>query len=156
MIDTNLRTLRFTEDGYRMKTGLCAHCGHNELCSVQSDVRQECYAFQPSLMFQSLAGTELSFNTFRLGGAWAKRVLPGRIVGLVDKNGKKLDEAVIEGIRVGPRDLMIEEHARMNHLMIASGSTQPIRDLRRKLTNLYGPNYLARADLMSVIYLRRI
>lgn len=158
MIDTNLRTIKMTDTstGYYCKSGICKHCGHNELCSMQGVVRQKCDVYQPVLAFQSLAGCELSFNTFRLGHAWGKRVLPGRIVGLIDKNGHRIAEAVVEAVRIGPRGEMFQEHAAANHLMIAARPANPVAELTRKVRNLYGPNFLARAEQMSVIYLRLI
>ena len=157
MIDANLRTLKIHDElGYTMKTGMCSRCGHNDLCHSQSDEVQTCAAYMPVLAFQSLAGCELSFNTVRLGSAWSKRVTPGKTVALVNKAGEKLAEAVVEAVRVGPRTQMIAEHAAANHLMVARKAQKPNAELTRVLRNLYGPNFLARAETMSVIYLRII
>lgn len=155
MIDANLRTLKVHDElGYTMKTGMCSRCGRNPLCASQSDEVSTCTAYMPVLAFQSLAGCELSFNTVRLGSAWSKRVKPGQTVALVNKAGEKLAEATVEAVRVGPRELMIAEHGAANHLMVARKATRPNADLTRVLRNLYGPNFLARAETMTVIYLR--
>lgn len=155
MIDANLRTLKVHEEhGYTMKTAMCSRCGYNELCGSKSDEVSACKAYEPVLAFQSLAGCELSFNTVRLGSAWSKRVKPGTTVALVNKAGEKLASAVVEAVRVGPRTQMIAEHAASNHLMIARKAQRPNAELTRVLRNLYGPNFLARAETMTVIYLR--
>ena len=155
MIDANLRTLKIHDElGYTMKNGMCSRCGSNPLCASQSSEVQTCTAYEPVLAFQSLAGCELSFNTVRLGSAWSKRVTPGSIVALVNKAGEKLAEAVVEAVRVGPREQMIAEHAGSNHLMVARKAQRPNAELTRVLRNLYGPNFLVRSETMTVIYLR--
>lgn len=156
MIGSNLRTLKRDDEAYVMKNGLCANCGYGYVCEVRDDAHQSCDVYQPVIMFKSLAGTETGFNTFRLGGSWASRVAPGKLVALVDEHGNKIAEARVEAVRIGPRDDMIRDHSQLNHLILARNSQSPAKDMQRILRNLYGPNFLARAELITVIYLRTV
>ncbi len=156
MIGSNLRTLKRDGQAYVMKNNLCANCGYGLICEAREDDHQSCDVYQPVLMFKSLAGTETGFNTFRLGGSWVDRVHVGKLVALVDEHGEKIAEARVEAVRVGPRDEMIRTHSHQNHLILARDSRSPATDMARILRNLYGPNFLARAELITAIYLRRV
>lgn len=156
MIGTNLRTLKVEDQSYVMKNGLCANCGRGYECEVRDESYQKCQVFQPTLLFKSLAGMELSFNTIRLGDSWSKRVQVGQTVALVNEHGERIAQAVVEAVRLGPRDEMILEHSFQNHLILAKNIKTPVASMRRILRNLYGPNFLARAEKITVIYLRRI
>lgn len=156
MIGSNLRTLKFDGSSYFMKTGLCSNCGQGYECNVREDDVQACQAYMPVIMFKSFAGMDTQFNTFRLGSAWKNRVYPGKIVALVDADGNKVCEAVVEAVRAGDRQQMILEHSDQNHLIIARNSRNPAKDMAKILRNLYGPNFLARAEQITVLYLRRI
>lgn len=156
MINPNLRFLRFNENTYRMKNGLCNSCGHATTCAVRSEKAQQCSDYQPVLAFKSLAGTEGEFNTFRLGGAWYNRVRVGQQLGLLNHLCEKVGDALVTGVHCGSKDDMITSFAAGNHLMIAAKPDDPVAELTRKIRNLYGPNFMARAELMTVIELRRI
>lgn len=157
MISTNTRFLKLLEGGqYQMRTGLCSTCGHNQTCLVKNEQAQVCTGYQPVLAFKSMAGTEGEFNTFRLGGAWSKRVTVGQRLGLVDSSYERVGEAIVRAVHCGPRVSMIEEHAAKNHLMLAAKPDNPVEAMTRKLRNLYGPNFLTKAELMTVFDLVRV
>lgn len=156
MIGSNLRTLKFNGLVYTMKTGLCSNCGYGYDCEVREETHQECGMYMPVIMFKSFAGMETSFNTFRLGSAWKNRVEVGSKVALVNAEGEIVCEAVVEAVRAGKRQQMILDHSDQNHLIMARNSTSPAKDMAKILRNLYGPNFLARAEQITVLYLRRI
>lgn len=155
-INSNLRHLKVVDaEFYRMKTGLCAACGNCYGCSIQGESVQVCTDYQPVIPFKKLDGLEARFNTFRLGFAWSTRVKPGQSIGLLNREGVKFGEAVVEAVHRGDKDEMLAEHAAFNHLLIASPHEKPAQELKRLIRNLYGPNYLANADGFTVIYLNR-
>lgn len=156
MISPNLRFLKLRDDGYYMRNGLCGACGNYESCSIKSSKTQVCTDYQPVIHFKSLAGTEEGFNTFRLGAAWSRRVTPGQKIGLLDAAGVKQSDAEVVAVHCGPRQDMIDQHAHLNHLMLAKQPEDSAAELARILRNLYGANYLARAEVLTVIYLRRL
>ena len=156
MINPNLRFLRFDEGSYRMKSGLCDSCGEAAGCPTRAEKVEVCTGFQPVIAFKSLAGTETDFNTFRLGGAWSNRVKPGQKIGILNAKCEKVGDAVVKAVHVGPKESMIDTHARHNHLIKARGSEQPASELKRLLRNLYGTNFMAKAELMTVIYLTKL
>lgn len=156
MINPNLRFLRFNEDTYRMKNGLCDSCGHAASCTVRNDTLQLCSEYQPVLAFKSLAGTEGAFNTFRLGGAWFRRIKLAQHLGLLNHLCEKVGDAEVVGLDCGSKEDMLMRFAAGNHLMIAAQPADPVAELTRKIRNLYGPNFMARAELMTVIHLRRL
>lgn len=156
MINPNLRFLRFNENTYRMKNGLCNSCGHATTCPVRSEQAQQCSDYQPVLAFKSLAGTEGEFNTFRLGGAWYSRVRERQRLALLNHLCEKVGDAVVTSVHCGPKEDMIAQFAAGNHLMIAAQPEDPVAELTRKIRNLYGTNFMARAELMTVIKLKRI
>lgn len=156
MIGSNLRTLKVVDLTYTMKNGLCANCGRGVECEVRDDSFQACDSYMPVIMFKDLRGTDTGFNTFRLGDSWFKRVKVGSIVALVNDQGECLSQAIVEAVRCDDRDYMIREHSFQNHLILARNSKTPVNDMRRILRNLYGPNFLARAEKITAIYLRRI
>lgn len=156
MINPNLRFLRFNENTYRMRNGLCDSCGHAYDCTVRKPTVQMCSDYQPVLAFKSLDGTEGAFNTFRLGGAWSKRVRRGQALALLNSACEKVGEAEVMDVHCGSKEEMLEKHAHRNHLMLAKKPEDPVAELVRIMRNLYGANFLARAELMTVIDLQRI
>lgn len=156
MINTNLRTLKVIGDEYMMRSGLCAACGNCVDCSVIRDDVIACSDYQPVIAFKSFDGTEGHFNTFRLGSAWAPRVKPGQHIGLINKAGIKVGEARVEAVHCGDKQQMLDEHAALNHLILARAAANPASELKRLIRNLYGPNFLAKATHMTVIYLQRL
>lgn len=156
MISPNLRFLKLRDDGYYMRNGLCGACGNHADCSIKSSKTQVCTDYQPVIHFKSLAGTDSDFNTFRLGSAWSRRLSPGQKIGLLDRAGLKQSEAEVISTHCGPRQDMIDQHAHLNHLMLAKQPENPAAELARILRNLYGANFLAKAEAITVIYLRRL
>lgn len=155
MINTNTRFLRYKEGAYCM-SNLCDSCGHNQTCSIRSQANMICTDYQPVLAFKSMAGTENRFNTFRLGGAWTKRLQPGQRIGLIDAKLNKTGEALVTDVHCGDKLLMLEIHAARNHLMIAKPHQDPAIELARLLRNLYGTGFFAKAGFLTVIDLERL
>jgi len=155
-INSNLRHLKVVEnDRFHMKSGLCNACGNRHSCSIKSEATQLCTDYQPVIPFMKLDGMGEEFNTFRLGSAWARRVKPGQAIGLLNRQGEKIGEAVVKAVHCGDKEEMLNEHARYNHLMIAKPHDNPAAELKRLIRNMYGTNYLANASSFSVIYLKR-
>lgn len=140
---------------YTMKSGLCEACGNCVDCPIKRDNVQACTEYQPVIAFKSFNGTEADFNTFRLGGAWSKRVKPGDTVGLINREGEKVGEALVKAVHCDEKSKMLDQHAHHNHLILASKHHNPPQELKRLIRNLYGPNFLEKASLMTVIYLTR-
>jgi len=156
MINPNLRYLKHSNGTYSMKRGLCESCGISKSCPISSLDTHACTDYQPVIPFKSLAGTEGLFNTFRLGGAWNFRVTPGQRIGLLDGKCNKIGEAVVESVVCGDKSEMLDQHAHMNHLILAKTVDDPVAELSRLVRNMYGTNFLARAKLFTVIYLQRV
>lgn len=155
MINTNLRYLKVREGAYCM-SNLCESCGNNQSCSIRSQANLICTDYQPALPFKSFAGTETSFNTFRLGAAWSKRVQPGQLVGLINSRLEKEGEARVTAVHCGDKLRMLELHAARNHLMLAKPHSDPAIELARLLRNLYGGGFFAKAGFLTVIDLERL
>lgn len=153
-INPNLRFLRFDEVTYRMKQGLCDSCGVSDGCSIRAGGVQQCTDYQPVISFKSLKGTEGEFNTFRLGGAWFTRVKPGQLIGILNDKCEKVGDALVKAVHCGDKQRMLNDHASMNHLILSRETDEPAVELRRLIRNLYGTNFLAKAELMTVIYLK--
>lgn len=156
MINPNLRFLKFSNGTYSMKRGLCESCGHFASCKSANLETIACTDYQPVIAFKNLAGTEGRFNTFRLGGAWKFRVQPGQLIGILDGRCDKVGEAIVEAIHCGDKLEMLNAHAHMNHLILAKPHEDPVADLARRIRNLYGTNFFAKAELFTVIYLKRL
>lgn len=155
-INSNLRHLKVVDaEFYHMKSGLCDACGNCQSCSIKGEKVQVCTDYQPVIPFKKLDGMNDEFNTFRLGSAWSRRVKPGQSIGLLNREGLKVGEAIVKAVHCGDKDEMLKEHAQHNHLMIAEPHEKPASELKRRIRNMYGPNYLANADSFSVIYLKR-
>ena len=125
----------------------------------------ECESFIPALGFSVLDGLDLPYwNTIRVGGAWANRLLPKHVVAIIDtKNSKVVGHARVESTHAGTLSQMVEKHARMNHAMkheVMHGKTLPVDSeiqarMMRILKNANGTNIAAPDRQASVIYLVR-
>lgn len=156
MINPNLRFLKHANGTYTMKRGLCESCGHFASCKIANLDTMACTDYQPVIAFKNLAGTEGRFNTFRLGSAWSYRVVEGQTIGILNGRCEKVGEAIIEAIHCGEKLDMLKAHAHMNHLMLAKPHEDPVADLSRRIRNLYGTNFYSKAQLFTVICLKRL
>lgn len=108
--------------------------------------------FQPPF-----SGVDGSFNTFRLGASWSKRLLEGDVVLLVDtKTRQVFGRAKVLTIGVGPLLEMLDRHAAMNHSQLGKGRKEASDDLHRRILKRYGPRIATDNKATSVIYLRRM
>jgi hypothetical protein len=111
----------------------------------------------PILEFRDTHGLEQStpFATFRVGGAWAKRLGPGERV-LLSDGRYGIGVARVVSIYVAPARLACEAHGAHSHLEF--GRSEPGAGERRfaSLQKLYGPRIVTETRPVSVIYLRRV
>lgn len=98
-----------------------------------------------------VCGIEGSFNTFRLGLAYSKRLLVGDRVFLADTKAKAvIAEAAVEYLHVGPLEDMLQRHAFMNHAVRyeADNHSQKLYDI---LMKFYGPHIVTLKKKTTVI-----
>lgn len=106
--------------------------------------------------FVSPTGIEGSFNTFRLGLFYSKRLQKGDTVYLVDNKEKLvLGKALVIGVFLGPLQEMIQAHAVSNHAMLSytQGHAEKLAEL---LGRFYGPHIATPNKKTTVLYLRRV
>jgi hypothetical protein len=162
------RFVRRLEDRFRTASSavsLCSVCGDAPRChikrgmdfqsaswAVESTV-SACGVFMPVLTFKDDTGLSRTFNTFRRGPGWYRRVNKGTRVRFY---ATYIDDFVGEGQVVeqfrGPLGHMLEQHAAMNHLMRDLNAPDASAQLQRILIALYGRNYAAPDAEYSVIY----
>jgi len=167
----------FTVDALSTFNGrtICDHCAIPK-CKTRNYIKrnnkdedallkvQTCNAFLPTLGFSVLAGLDLDlWNTVRVGGAWAKRLTPGKIVAIADTKNKVMrDNMRVETVFTGTLSGMLDLHAENNHAIKDEISTGKIKHhqapsrLLRILKNAYGTNIAAEDRDASVIYLKKL
>ncbi len=169
------RVMTIRSKGFVEKEGqdLCEYCAFSEPfekfeeCWVDrsskdglmkngiSQIITHCSMHQPVISFDKnqLSGLEGTFNTFRPGVAWQKRLVQKQVVGLSNSNTDKLFcKASVVGVECGRLDGMLEKHAKMNHLILAD----PSKDLSAVMIRLYGPHIIQDESMVSVITMKRI
>lgn len=146
---------------------LCDQCGNLD-CSIRLIVQRikvnrfnarvsitRCESFVPILKFSDTAGLSGEFNTFRLGGAWAKRVSVGDVVLLQNGQGEAIDYATVCDTHIGSFSDMAHEYGVDNHLAINAEISGTPFDLAQVMTKLYGAHRFSLNSTVSVIELRR-
>ena len=108
----------------------------------------------PVLTFKDDTGlAQGTWNTFRRGPGWYRRVEPGTRVRFY---ATYFEDFVGEGTVVeksfGTLGHLLEQHAAMNHLMRDLNAPDASAQLQRILIALYGRNYAAPDAEYSVIY----
>lgn len=103
-----------------------------------------------------MSGLEGEFNTFRLGGAWAKRVQPGDRVMLMDKKASALlGYAEIVAVNVGKLSEMGAMHGFRNHnqkhLPAAGAGERVVAAMIKR----YGPNRCSETSTVTVLDMKR-
>lgn len=155
------------------KSLICNHCAIAK-CKLRNYVRRaprdqavvkvtSCGMFLPTLGFSVLAGLDSErWNTIRIGGAWAERLYPGREVAIADtKNGVILGTATVFKTVSGLLGELLEDHARLNHAILAEIEESKITEreaparLLRILKNANGSNIADENRKASAVYLRR-
>lgn len=175
------RRIRRTDDGaftvesvatLNRSGTICDHCARRS-CRYRGYMKRakfvrleamSCNLFLPALGFSVLKGLDLeTWNTFRLGGAWAKRLSPGEDVAVIDtKNNRFVGMARVESVYLGDLDTLLAQHASANHAIIHEYTHEGLRledagdRLMRILKNAYGSTYTHGERTATVIYLRKI
>lgn len=104
-----------------------------------------------------IVGMEGRFNTFRLGGAWYKRIQRGDEVLLLDTK-----EKIVFGIAVvvakdkGTLKQMLSKQAFLNHTQLGKSKRKASVDLHSRILKRYGPKIATDNRLTTVILLRRL
>ena len=174
MINLNLRSLR--KDGEKFTVSpksvlekqrhLCSHCAYSSDCKHakrSAEARQEliesrvleCGGYSTPIGFSNLTGLDSeSFNTLRLGSAWAKRVQDGQEIGLVcTKTGELVGRKKVVRVVVGPKDRIINDHAYKNHLMLGMKRGAAAKKMAKVLPGIYGNLIYKNNKMMTAIYL---
>ncbi len=104
-----------------------------------------------------IVGIEERFNTFRLGTAWSKLLIPGMKVILINETAKMtIAMAEVERVEVGTLAEMCERHAHENHSHLHVTDGRAGEMLNAKLKRLYGPHIATDTKRCTVIWLRRM
>lgn len=98
-----------------------------------------------------------AFNTFRLGGKWAKVLEPGARVILADgKESRAIGLAEVISVVKGKLCEVAAEHACYNHNQRGKGKREAADALMENMRRRYGPHIAQDNKLTTVIYLRRL
>lgn len=103
-----------------------------------------------------IVGIEGSFNTFRLGLFYSKRLQAGDIVYLMDNREKRvIGKAEVTGVDCGALSDMLASHARMNHAVLfhMDGHAEALGGILRRF---YGPHIAVPSKKTTVIHLKRM
>jgi hypothetical protein len=169
-----MRSLRRLPDGsYTIdpakeldRDNLCNFCGFDD-CSIRAihDRLREnkfgaklriitCKTFIPVLEFRQPLGLQGSFNTFRLGGGWAKRLVPEQVVSL---SGPSLvASARVREVHLGTFNEMNARFGPQNHMMIHATKEKLDWSLDKIMLSNYGPRVFNPEGPVSVIALERV
>lgn len=105
--------------------------------------------FSPPMM-----GIEGEFNTFRLSGAWSKRIEAGSIVILMDKKLMSvMGYAKVTGVHVGKLSEMANQYAHLNHNQKHLPSEGAPDRLISAMIKRYGPHKCSENSRVTVIHL---
>lgn len=106
--------------------------------------------FSPPM--QGIAG---EFNTFRLGGAWSRRLQPGERVALLDKKEMRLiGFATVAGVHTGKLDAMSAQHGFRNHNQKHLPTEGAGERVVQAMIKRYGPQKCRDTSLVTVIELK--
>lgn len=104
-------------------------------------------------------GVDGEFNTFRIGSFYAKNLVPGEEVLLMNEKEKLVfGTAVVEWIDEGSLGEMCLIHGHKNHSQSVDplGPNSAPERLFKKLQRIYGPHIATVNKKATVVYLRRI
>ena len=104
-----------------------------------------------------MSGIDGEFNTFRLGGAWSKRVAPGDKIVLMDKKECALmGWALVTGVHVGKLNELSTLHGFHNHnqkhLSPEGAGDRVVAAMQKR----YGPHKCRDTSMVTVINMKRI
>lgn len=159
MADYDQRWIRRHGNGFRSASGkhaICGACGDAPRCALPR-VQSACDVFLPVVSFTDGAGLYVgTFNTFRRGPGWHRRLAVGARVRLfVTSVEEFVGEARVAETHLGPLGPLLGRHAAMNHLLIEANHADADVRLLKILIRLYGRNYTQPNAPFSVIYLER-
>lgn len=152
---------------YASRQNLCERCGRLPTCS-DAPLKQlrrkegkvmECSLFEPVIPFRPpLIGFQSTFNTFRMGEAWMKRVQPGTVIALYDgQEHRVFGHARVLFAVSGNKEEMCAAHGAANHLLIGQPEDSAIRDkMLLILRRIYGKLIYEANDKCTVIYMERL
>lgn len=162
------RFVRRDEDTYRTTSAahpLCKSCGDEPRCNIRRGMLFQsatygveaavtgCGVYMPVLTFKDSEGISGTFNTFRRGPGWYRRVKEGAKVRMFAHD---VDDFVADGVvverHVGVLGSLLERHASMNHLLKAGNYPDSDARLMKILQSLYGKNYASPDEEYSVVY----
>lgn len=104
-----------------------------------------------------IEGVEGTFNTFRLGGTYAKRLNAGDEVLLMNEKSKTVfGRARVESVEVGELWDLCVVHASANHTELANEPNEAPERLLKTVQKIYGPHIAPAGKRTTVIYLKRI
>ncbi|MFT4064373.1 hypothetical protein [Paraburkholderia sp.] len=104
-----------------------------------------------------IVGTEGQFNTFRIGGFYAKHLTQGEEVFLMDSKAREVfGKAVVEKVEVGRLAEMCAQHAASNHTELDMPDGKNAERLMVLLQRINGPHIATPTKKTTVIYLRRL
>lgn len=162
------RFVRRDEDTFRTTSTahpLCESCGDEPRCVIRNGMRFQsqaygveasvlgCGVYVPVLTFKDDTGIDRTFNTFRRGAGWYRRVAIGTKVRMFSN---AIEDFVADGVVVerylGPLGTLLGNHASMNHLMRDGMYEDADIRLHKILVGLYGKGYAALDEEYSVVY----
>jgi hypothetical protein len=102
-------------------------------------------------------GVEDEFNTFRLGGTLAKRLVVGQKVFIMDEKTKIVfGRATVQRVELGKLRELCDEHAHKNHRELMNNPEGAGERLFTYLQKIFGPHIAPPTKKACVIYLKRI
>lgn len=104
-----------------------------------------------------VVGVGSDFNTFRVGSFYAKRLLPGETVFLLNEKERIVfGKAKVVSVEVGPLGEMCLIHAHKNHTELDNEPATAPERLNDTLRKIYGPHIAKLTSKTTVVYLKRI
>lgn len=136
----------------------CAHLKKLKAMSKRGIINvnvTQCREYRFPMTFLDQKGTDGSFNTIRLGKAWAERLSPEMEVGLLNRKGEVYGIAEVISAEVGDKQAMLNHHAKNNHLVLTEKSGQ-VEKIDSVLKRTVGAMVYDQCAHLSVIYLKRV
>lgn len=154
------------QESQRLDIELCTKCAALKTCSTRRKLKNQkaiiapvkrCNIFKPYIGFSALDGLDAEeYNTVRVYSAWANRLREGDTVTIYDSlNDQVIEDRRVSRVYSGPKQEMLDEHAKFNHACLSIESDHP-QFLKELLIRSMGKNFFNASDTASVIYLQRI
>lgn len=150
-------------DDKRQLCDYCAreHCGIRRIAQTHAHRAElairSCKEFVPVLSFSVLEGLDRpSWNTIRVGAAWADRLERGMRVGIADLKNRRITRFMrVTGIDTGKLQDIAAMHGAQNHAILARNvAPQKVQsEMLRILKNAYGTNVADPERAATAIYL---